>query len=587
MKLIPNNLRLHIAQQFIESFSETANTIYYMFVGKHTSFNDDTNPPTPVDSFDETLYQAFKDMLYGKQITSNDIVLIINKSVWAAGTVYDQYEHDIDLSTKNFFVATSGAGGGYDVFKCLSNNNGAASTYYPRLSETAADDAIYETSDGYQWKYMFSITGSQWTKFSTDTFMPVYTNTNVSANAINGSIDYVQVLSGGSGYNMFAQGTVQAVSTIGIDQYITIETTSSSTVDFYQGCAIKVGNELRTVAEYLVSGSLRRVKVDTPFTTTPTTSDTYYISPLISVAGSCDSDGSGFLARALVNSSSSNSIYKVEIVDRGQNYSFANVVAIGGITSVSNTATFKAMISPKNGHGFEPATELFSKSCIASVKFDSTTSSGKVLDQNDFRVVGILQDPVFANVVITISSSTGSFSLGESVSGANSNAVGTVVTANSSQVKLTNVTGFFAASETLTGNTSAETATVVSTTQPTTYFDQTYKLTIDNVSGTFQEDEEVYQGPYSVLKTANAAHYYSNSSIMRVSNVKGAFNVSDDLAGVVETVYGHTSSASAKVTGIIGKDLVDYGGEIIYIENMSPINKNTSQTETVKIILQF
>lgn len=589
MKLVTNNFRLFSTSQFVESFTEAANTIYYVFVAKHTPYANVSVIPTPQDDERTTLFRLYKDMIYGKQVAANDVAFVIRKAEWVAGTKYDQYVHDENNFVKNFFVATPGAGDSYDIFKCISNNKGAASTYFPRLSETSASDTFYETVDGYQWKYMYSATDVQWEKFTTNNFMPVFTNSEVAGNTINGTIDFVQVISGGSGYNIFNDGTVQDVQNIGIDQFITIEPTSSTITDFYKNCAIRIGNELRIVAEYIVTGTLRRVKVDQPFTATPTTSDAYFISPLITASGPCCEDGNGFQARALVNSAAANSIHKVEIISRGTNYTFANLEAVGGVTSISNTASFKAIISPYNGHGFNPAKELGSKSCILTSDFDASLSGGKVINENDFRTFGILRDPVFANVVIGITGSTGNFAALENVSGSNTGAVGEVVSSNSSIIRLTNVTGFFETTEIITGNTSNTSATIVTVVQPVTFFDQTFKVAIDNVTGTFQEDEEVYQATGNTIasRNANGSLYFANSSLILLTDNRGTFNISDDIIGNLQTLEGNSSGASAKVTGIISKDLVEYEGEILYIENGSPITKTAGQTETIKLILEF
>lgn len=590
MKLVTNNFKRHVADQIQESFTEAANNVYYIFIGRPSPYaNGDLSVPQPIDSVREAPYTAYRQMIGGKQITSSDINLAIKKNVWVANTVYSQYQHDIDNYENNFYVASPGAADSYDVFKCLSNAKGAPSTYYPRLSETSADDFIYETPDGYQWKYMYSIENSIWQKFTTNDYMPVMTNANVSGNAINGTIDYVEVTYGGSGYNFFHDGVVQGVLTIGTDQFITIEPTSSSTTDFYKNCAIKINNELRIVAEYLVTGSLRRVKVDRPFDATPTTSDNYYISPLVNISGDCCGDGTNFKARALVNAAAANSIYKVEIINRGENYTFANVETIGGIISVANTATFKAMISPKNGHGFDPPTELGAKGNIISVKFDASLSGGKILDENDLRTFGILKDPKFANASLNITSSSGTFTALETLIGQTSNAQGIVVSSNSSVIRLTDIVGFFQTGEVVEGQTSNETANVVSVQQPTIYVDQTYKLVVDNVTGTFAEDEEVFQtsGTTEASKNANGSLYFANSTFVYLTNQRGTFNVSDDIVGSLQTIRGNTSGATAKVTGIVGGDFVKYSGEVVYIENVTPIAKNASQTETFRIILEF
>ena len=76
-----------------------------------------------------------------------------------------------------------------------------------------------------------------------------------------------------------------------------------------------------------------------------------------------------------------------------------------------------------------------------------------------------------------------------------------------------------------------------------------------------------------------------------MSNVKGTFGVSDDAAGVVNTFVSNTANggtgASAKITSRIDGDLVDNSGEVIYIENMSPVSRSDDQSEKVRIILEF
>ena len=49
-KLVKSNLNTHNAKQFVESLNESANSLYYVYLGKHTAFSDDNNPPTANNS---------------------------------------------------------------------------------------------------------------------------------------------------------------------------------------------------------------------------------------------------------------------------------------------------------------------------------------------------------------------------------------------------------------------------------------------------------------------------------------------------------------------------------------------------------
>ena len=209
-KLVKSELNTHNAKQFVESINETANSIYYVYIGKHTAFSDDNTPPTANNSNESSYYQQYRDMIYGKQITTSDVRHMVDKNAWSNGTVYAQYSHkDGGLKDKKFFVSVEEANGNYSVFKCLFNNKGAPSTDEPTKTETQANDTLYiTTADKYQWKYMFDITGDEYAKFNTADKIPFKEDTAVTGNAVPGAIDVVDVISGGTRYKSVANGVV-------------------------------------------------------------------------------------------------------------------------------------------------------------------------------------------------------------------------------------------------------------------------------------------------------------------------------------------------------------------------------------------
>lgn len=603
-KLITNHIKLFNVDQFIESFTEPDFNIYYFYVGNPIPFDNDNSPPTLYDNVLTTFVDPYENMLYGKRITSSDIVQMVKRYNWISNTVYTKYTHtDTDLYDSNFYVL-SDEGSSYSVFKCLDNNSGAPSTYRPRLSETSADDDFYFTTvDGYQWKYMYSINTTQFNKFSTSSHIPVFVNANVVGNSVPGSIDNIQVSGGGSGYSSYSNGVFQEVRVSGNPLIYSLDpSNSSSNTNFYVDSAIKItsgvgSGQQRKITGYTVSGATRRVILDSPFSVNPTTASGYEITPIVNIEG----DGTGAQARAIVNSVS-NSIFKIEIVERGQGYTYANVTITGntGIINVSsntlispNTAVASVIISPKNGHGSNAAAELGAHYAGISVTFDSAVSGGSIVDENDFRVVGILKDPLFSNVTLSISNSTGTFTDGEIVyqnATNTANVFGVVTFSNSSSVRLTNAFGFFVSGNStyglLNGVSSGFTATVDSSTQPTTHFDQTFKV-VGSLQGatSFIEDEYVIQGGLGD-ENGSGFFYSSNATVVRLSNKKGIFNQSE-AGGSQAFINGVDSGASFLVSGSVSPDLVKNSGDIIYIENFSPITKVSSQTETLKLVLEF
>ena len=205
--IITEKFRQHNANQFVESFTEAAASTYYLFLGKATAFSSTTtggtvsSPPTPADS-PEDEFRAWDAMLAAKNISSTDITFALPRRNWANGTVYDMYQHNYSATT----TATSAATNLYDstfyfmtsdyrVYKVLDNNAGAAYNGAEPTSTSNSPVAI----GGYIIKYMYTITQSEASKFLTTDFMPVSTDSTVSAAATDGAIESLKV-TGGSGY---------------------------------------------------------------------------------------------------------------------------------------------------------------------------------------------------------------------------------------------------------------------------------------------------------------------------------------------------------------------------------------------------
>lgn len=201
--IVSSKFRVHNAEQFYEAFSETSNSIIYFYVGGTSAFSNDSSPPTPTNSTANVEYLPWRDMIGAKRVTSADVTLAAPRYDWTTGTVYDQYD-DTDtnlIESDDFFVMTDE----YNVYKCLFNNSGAASTVKP----TGVSTDQFETADGYIWKFMFKLTTGDALKFLTNDYIPVKLLTSddgsdqwdVQSVAVDGGIHIVRVTSGGTGYS--------------------------------------------------------------------------------------------------------------------------------------------------------------------------------------------------------------------------------------------------------------------------------------------------------------------------------------------------------------------------------------------------
>jgi len=582
--LVTNYFNLHNAKQFRESISETANSIYYVFAGRHTPYvGGDQSIPDLVNTNDTVNIDPYKLMVFGKKVANTDVKVMVPRYNWVSNTIYTAYSGNTNITACSYYAVVN-AVSSFHVFKVLGNNNGAPSTISPNFNDTGADDEFYSTADGYVWKYMYTVNSSDFSKFATDEYIPVVPNANVSGNAVSGAIDVISISYAGSNYNTFLSNTfISSDLTIGGDPTIyTIANTAVAANGFYNGSLIYIKGgsglgQIRKIVDYTVIGNQKKIIIDTAFTTAPDVTSIYEITPSVLITG----DGSGAVARALVNTSSSNSISGIEIIQRGSGYTFANTIVIGNTSGVSNSALVNVVFGPKGGHGKDAEIELGGKFVGISVTF-ANNESGTIPVSNDYRTIGLLKDPFFANVALTIATPTGVFTDNETVIQTDSNATGIVTDSTTTTVSLSNVTGIFVTNKIITGSTSGATANAISfdingQAKDFNTFDNRQRFTYTSGSGSFVEDEKVYQQD---VATANAFYHSNDASFYYLTDLRGIFNTGNTLIGV-------NSGASITLNSRLPSDIVEGSGEVLYIENVDPIDRSSSQSESIKLILKF
>lgn len=422
-KIVSKTFSKHLADQFIESISEPANNVYYLAASKHTAYSSgDDSVPTPVETTKQFQIDPYNEIIFGKKITSSDVSLMIPRYNWTSGTVYDQYsDTDEYLFTKQFYVVAS-TGSYYYVYKVLDNNNGSASTVSPISNTDESASFFITTGDGYKWKLMYRVSQDTFNKFSTSNYMPVQTSSNVSLNAVSGAIDVIEVVSPGSNYIATLTGTFTAddITTaipggLGSATSYRLTSSASTSSDFYINSALYISSgtgsgQIRKIVSY--EAASRILTVDSAFTIKPTAGSQYVVSPYVLITG----DGTNATAYASIasNSTVSNYVSSVVVVNRGSKYTYAGATVTGNTGGVSVNTSIIPVIPPIGGHGFKAPQELGSDAMCISVQF-SNTESGFITTSNDYRQIMILKDPLFDSVNMTLASETGSFSTGESI----------------------------------------------------------------------------------------------------------------------------------------------------------------------------
>ena len=259
--------------QYIDSISSFVNNVkdsknsYYLFYGKSDSWintqgqNDDTAIATANGSIYSYEQSIYKDLVFGKLISSNDVTYMIPRHNWTSGTVYYPYnQNTTDLYDQEFYVVTDAM----EIYKCIDNNNGSASIVKPSLTITSG---VFTTADGYVWKYMYSVESNANTKFTSTRYVPVTPNNEVMDNSVNGSIDFIRVTNTGINYQAYDSGYLQTF----VNNYVVqIANTASPINGRYINSSIylKTGfgsGQIRNIINY--SGLNRLVTVGQPFDT--------------------------------------------------------------------------------------------------------------------------------------------------------------------------------------------------------------------------------------------------------------------------------------------------------------------------------
>ena len=496
--IITEKFRKHNANQFHESFSEASANVYYLFIGKATAFTSatttgsDSSPPTPADAVGETHFYAWDSMLAAKKISSSDITFALPRRNWTNGTVYDMYKHNISSSN----TSTSGASNLFDstfyfmtsdyrVYKVLDNNGGTAYSGAEPTSESTNTFAL----GGYILKYMYKLTASEAAKYLTTDYIPVSTDSTVSAAATDGAIESL-VVTAGSGYTdgtyyvaVFGDGTSQGTS----------------------------------------SGAVIRITVS---------------------SGSIASFGLTAGTDTTINSAGAG--YTFGTVNLGDDFIFSDSSLSSSASLGSGSGgAIEVIISPKEGHGNDAVEELGGHYVMTATTL-SQAEGDDITTSNDFRQVGLVVDP-----------------------------------------------------------TTFGTSTVASDTTAR----QTYVVKGSSSSGTFEVDEQIVQTTTGAV--GKVVEWDSDRSLLYYQQERfSGFGTSVTNSGFTafsgtNTITGQTSSATltpstttetvtlpnsntlSLTAGYANPELQPDSGDIIYLENRKPIQRDSDQTEDIKLIIEF
>lgn len=489
--LLKNNIHTSIAKTFYDDVLSQRN-VYYYFLGRTQTWGINDLPPEIPDTFSEEA-DIRNHIIYMNKIGISDVCLVTERINWRANTVYDRYDANIsptnmsatgatNIKQAKFYVITDEM----HVYKCINNNNGAMSTSKP--SGTSYENI--QLNDGYIWKFMYSVTPVLQYKFLTETHMPVVQALNKRYYEGFG-IDSVTINKSGDGYSGNITTFAEVMGDgVGAEIKLSINPSSGSIANViitnqgsgYTSGAIKItsmdgkgsgkyGHLTAVLIPNFIGGKLDTVTISDPGINYSTDSQTNImvlgngegavLYPVIEDGKLTDviieSPGSGYTNVALyvqsltgsgaeIGVSSTNgdilsiqsdvellavpgAIYVVDVVDAGNNYSYAKCEVSGdgnglvvkpvlyngrvirfdienpginytwckiNIVGDGVGAQAKPIYSPIKGHGHNAVDELFADtiSIYSTIKFNQNQP---LLTNNDFRQFGIIKNPEYIN----------------------------------------------------------------------------------------------------------------------------------------------------------------------------------------------
>ena len=429
--IVTNKLRIDNAKNFKNAVSVTSGNSLYLFLSKPSPWSDDNTAPDPQD-YSLDLAKIWDEMVSLKRILPTDIAHVVKRIDWVKYATYAAYDNlDTELFTKSFYVINSE----FNVYKCIYNNDDQQSLIEP----TGITLDIITLSDGYRWKYMYSVGIGDRLKFLTNKWMPVLTNDDVISNAKPGAIEQIKILNAGFGYS-----------------------SSSSIVIDGDGSSISV-------------------------------------TPKIDLGV----------------------MYDVVYFNTGSNYRYATARLVDS-TGTGRYANIQPVISPYDGHGYDPVLELNASLLMINAKTTYTEGFGDFPGSFSYRIIGVIKNPLTANGIIATTTTLSALS----------------------------------------------------------------GITVNTASNNFSQYEYVQGG----LSSANAFVVVSNITggngyVKFIQNFDLTSNYSSFIPG--ETIIGKTSGAIATVSNLTYPEITKNEGDILYVENKSPIIRTTEQTDNLHLVIEF
>ena len=319
----------NLVVDLIKANDSDASNKYYAAIGRSEAWNDSDVSPTPLRTKSEE--NRLRNSMQSMKLIA-DVSLVIPRYNWSSGTFYSAYDDTQVGQPTNAYYVINANQQVYMVLRASVSATGTAvaSTVEPTGNTTGTP---FKTSDGYVWKFMYSVSATDANKFQSANFIPVklipFTNINSSVAeveqkavqdaAVHGQIIGYGIESAGAGYGSAPTLTVK-------------------------------GNGTNAVATATISGG-QVVKVE--------------------VADSSDAS--------------------LKVANFGSGYDFANVEVSGGGTP-TKPAKIRPILATNGGLGHDATVDFKASAIMFNAKPSGTETLDFIIGQ-DFRQVGLIKNP--------------------------------------------------------------------------------------------------------------------------------------------------------------------------------------------------
>ena len=455
-------------------------------------------PPAPIDNQIEKA-AVYDDIIAAKRITSTFARLVAPRYNWSLSTnpKFDMYRPN--------YSPTPGGGGAIGVQTALGSSALSGSKYYVMNSNYEVFKCLY--------------------------------NGQTPANPTGINATYEPKTSPTAGQGTYANGLFTESATGYIWKYMYTLSTAD-VIAFLSSDFLPMGTYAGPAA---VDGAIHIAVIKDGGANMPTNGTVYV--PV---------DGDGTDAIVKITTSAGGAISSVTMEDVGSGYTYGNVRLVNGNiytdTALSNAATIAAnasgavevIMSPEGGHGADLAAEFFAKRVMTNIRLTYAEGSGDFPVDNDFRRIGIIQDPYNYGTTTVASAST---------------------LRGTAALKLTG-SGDYTIDEEITQTVSGGTA-------------KGRVVSWDATNGILK----YFQSPD--LHTHNGKVLAFDHA---TNNVTGA------TSSTARPIDGNQDTALADISFTDGKanpEIAPNSGDIVYIENRRQITRAADQIEDIKLVIEF